>query len=67
MPKLYARKLGADAAHLLYPLVAWEEAELLLKRAWPSKDQPHEWEAMRDDVHAGWLDAAAKIDLSSTR
>ena len=31
MPKVYARKLGADAAHLLYPLVSWEEAELLLK------------------------------------
>jgi hypothetical protein len=48
------------------PLVAWEEAELLLKRAWPSRDQPHEWESMRDDVHAGWLEAAAKIDCSST-
>ena len=37
-------------------------AQLLLKRAWPSKGQPKEWEAMRADVHAGWLDAVEEID-----
>ena len=62
MERVFARKLGSDAAELLYPIVAWEEAQLLLERAWPSKGQPREWEAMRADVHAGWLEAVEKID-----
>jgi hypothetical protein len=62
MEKAFAKKLGSDAAELLYPIVAWEEVQLLLERAWPGKGQPKEWEAIRVDVYAGWLEAAERID-----
>ena len=58
-----ARQLGRGAARVLYP-VSWAIAEPVLKASWLLKGpRLHDWDSMKYAVLAGWLEAAAELDL----